>query len=242
MLSFFPLFHTSQLSSEIGVPTNWETCESLDITSCNGDDTFQQYLKCFVDLWHRCESQEECQNSGHCTDRPWTTTVRSDQHPIDVQFGSCFISGYHLAANLDPYCRSGSTNRPGIGCRDFTVLTEAECPPVGDETWQAWLTPAMSETECRNQNDGRYGCQKPEIITNLFWFNEENCDCAGGVNDYAWEWTGGVWNTGVSRTLHWREVHPVLKYQWTPAYLLSFCKHGWKKMRNRDFLLQSNLR
>ena len=215
----FILKSKTQLSSLISVPTNWGTCESVGVSSCNGEDPFQRYLKCFVDLWHRCESQEDCENSGHCADRFWTTIVRNAEHPIDVQFGACFTSGEFFTAYRDPYCLV-SEDRPGIGCRDRLVGTPEECLTALN-VWRTWLTPAMSETECRNKNVSRYGCQQPGIEKHLVWLGDEECDCRGGVSDYAWEWTQGVWrDSGVSRTLHWREVEPIQKYQWTPA--LSF--------------------
>ena len=208
-----------QLSSLISVPTNWETCESVEVSSCNGEETFQRYLKCFVDLWHRCESQGDCENSGHCADRFWTTIVQNAEHPIDVQFGVCFTSGQLISTYRDPYCLV-TQERPGIGCQDDVTETPEECL-TGGEVWRTWLTPAMSETECRSKTLGRYGCQQPGIEEHLIWLDDVECDCRGGVSDYAWEWTQGVWiNHGVSRTLHWKEVEPVQKYQWTP--MLSF--------------------
>ena len=207
----------------IGIPTNWETCESLETTSCNGGSASQRYLKCFVDLWHRCESQAECENSGHCVDQPWTTIIRSDEHPIDVQFGACFSSGQSLPASRDPYCRA-SEDRAGIGCRDSSVQTPEECLLLpADRVWRMWMAPAMSKAECRNKSSVlRYGCQLPGTEQHLIWLDDEDCDCRGGVNDYAWEWSQGVWSHGgVSRTLHWREIRSsVQKYQWAPA--LSF--------------------
>ena len=56
---------------------------------------YQRYLRCFIDEWKTCTSQEDCENSGDCTDRSWTTITRSDEdeYPIDVQIGACFNSG-----------------------------------------------------------------------------------------------------------------------------------------------------
>ena len=184
---------------------------------------FQRYLKCFVDLWHTCTSQEECENSGHCTDRSWTTIIRSDEYPIDVQFGACFSSGVYLLGNEEPFCFI-SMDRPGIGCRERVVLTPDDCPAFVfiDEWrwWKTWLTPAMSESECINKNDARFGCQQPSYEQQLSWLDEEECECRGGISEYAWEWLNGVWSNGISRRLQWREVEPVEKYQWTPS--LSF--------------------
>eukprot|EP00008_Paramoeba_atlantica_P010747 CAMPEP_0201480978 /NCGR_PEP_ID=MMETSP0151_2-20130828/5324_1 /ASSEMBLY_ACC=CAM_ASM_000257 /TAXON_ID=200890 /ORGANISM="Paramoeba atlantica, Strain 621/1 / CCAP 1560/9" /LENGTH=1727 /DNA_ID=CAMNT_0047862983 /DNA_START=164 /DNA_END=5347 /DNA_ORIENTATION=+ len=209
-----------ELSSTISIPATWETCESVETTSCDGSDVFQRYLKCFVDLWHTCTSQEECEGSGHCTDRPWTTLVRSSEHPIDVQFGSCFSAG-SLVDGL--FCFI-STDRPGIGCRERAVLSSDDCPAFDIEDgrwwWRTWLTPAMSETECVNQNDARFGCQPPGPEKNLLWLDDEDCDCYGGFTTNAWEWTDGIWSTGVPRTLEWKEVKPIEKYQWTSS--LSF--------------------
>ena len=210
-----------QLSLLIDASTNWETCESVETTSCNGKTTFQRYLKCFVDLWHQCESQEECENSGYCTDRPSTTIIRSDaDHQIDVQFGACFTSGIYTPTIRYAFCPD-ATDRLVSGCREAYVQSPESCisdPITG--TWRTWLTPAMSETECRNKNHGRYGCQLPLIQHQLLWLDDEDCDCRGGINEYPWEWFQGVWSHGVSRTLHWREIQPVVKYQWTPS--LSF--------------------
>ena len=187
---------------------------------------YQRYLKCFVDLWHTCSSQEECESSGHCTDRSWTTTVRSAEYPIDVQFGACFSSGIFF----DPLFFKGalfcfdSMDRPGIGCRERSVESPDGClnfEIVNDRWfWRTWLTPAMSEAECVNKNDARYGCQAPGDEKILIWLDDEDCACYGGFNKNAWEWTSGVWNKGVSRKLEWKEVEPVEKYQWTPS--LSF--------------------
>ena len=210
----------------ISEPTSWETCESLPTTSCDGSDAYQRYLKCFVDLWHPCTSQEECESSGHCTDRSWTTIVRSSEYPIDVQFGACFSSGYDAGEHLrDPFCYS-SMDLPGIGCRELEVLSSDDCIPFEvlfevEWWWRTWLTPAMSETECLNKNDARFGCQQPGPGEFLVWLNEEDCECRGGISEYAWEWRKGVWNNnGVSRSLQWREIEPIEKYQWAPS--LSF--------------------
>ena len=184
---------------------------------------YQRYLNCFVDLWHTCTSQEECESSGHCTDRPWTTIVRSTEHPIDVQFGACFSAGFFEGSH---FCYI-SADRPGIGCRERFVESSDGCHEfeiTNDGAlwwWRTWLNPAMSEAECVNQNDGRYGCQAPGYEKNLIWMDDEDCECYGGFNTYAWEWTGGIWNNGgVSRTLEWKEIEPVEKYQWTSS--LSF--------------------
>ena len=175
-------------------------------------------MKCFVDKWHPCENQEECENSGHCSDREWTTIVRSDEHPVDVQYGACFSSGFYITFR---HCWN-QYDRPGIGCRDPSILVEGDCFDQGGQfrDIRAWLTPATSETECRNKDLGRYGCQLPDPEDHLVWFDDEQCDCGGGVNDYAWDWSPGVWSNGVSRALHWQEIKPVEKYQWIPA--LSF--------------------
>ena len=189
---------------------------------------YQRYLRCFVDEWQTCATQGDCENSGHCTDRPWTMITRSDEdeYPIDVQIGACFSSGFDASANLrDPFCYL-SMDRPGIGCRERAVLSSEDCIPfevIGgvEWWWRTWLTPAMSETECVNKNDARFGCQQPGTERQLIWLDEENCDCRGGVSKSAWEWTNGIWiNNGVSRSLEWREVESVEKYQWTPS--LSF--------------------
>ena len=183
-------------------------------------------MGCFVDLWHTCTSEEECEASGHCSDRSWTTIVRSSEHPIDVQFGSCFSSGFESSAHRDPHCYR-EMDHPGIGCRENIVLSPDDCPEFevirGVEWWwRTWLTPAMSEIECVNKNDARFGCQLPGVAEHLVWLNEEDCKCHGGLSEYAWEWSNGVWhNGGVSRSLQWRrEIDPVEKYQWTPS--LSF--------------------
>ena len=78
----------------------------------------------------------------------------------------------------------------------------------------------MSEEECVNKDDSRYGCQLPGTEQTLVWLGDEDCSCGGGVNKYAWEWTPGVWKNGASQTLQWKEVQPVQKYKWAPA--LSF--------------------
>ena len=219
----------------IGVPTNWETCESLETTSCNGEDAFQRYLKCFVDIWRQCESQEDCENSGSCTDREWTTIVRSAEHPIDVQFGACFASGEKALADLrDPHCLI-SADRPGIGCRERLVESPEGCHAASAENWRTWLTPATSEAECRNKNDGRYGCQLPGPEKSLNWLDDEECSCDGGINDYAWSWSDGVWSNGVSRTLEWREVQPIQKYQWTPVLSFELLQTWLEKNEDQRF-------
>ena len=131
------------------------------------------------------------------------------------QFGACFNSESHCVISAD---------RPGIGCRERAVLSPEGCPEfniVNEEwIWRAWLTPAMSEEECVNKDDSRYGCQLPGIEQTLVWLGDEDCSCGGGVNKYAWEWTPGVWKNGASQTLQWKEVQPIQKYKWAPA--LSF--------------------
>ena len=107
-----------------------------------------------------------------------------------------------------------------------SIQSSDSCPvfEVNDDNnwyWRVWLTPAMSETECVNKNDARFGCRLPSFEQQLIWLDEEDCGCKGGVSEYAWKWTSGVWNNnGVSRSLEWREVESVEKYQWTPS--LSF--------------------
>ena len=225
--SYSPLFSwipkKTQVSSIISAPTTWETCESVSTESCNGDDAFQRYLNCFVDLWHICENQEECENSGHCSDRESTTIVRSAEHPIDVQFGACFSSGFNVPSLRDPECYT-SMDRPGTGCRETVVRDPEDCPAFGivnfEWWWRTWLLPATTEAECRNKENARYGCQQPGPQRNFVWLDDEECACRGGFSDYVWEWSPGVWNSGTSRNLQWREIEPVQKYQWTSA--LSF--------------------
>ena len=180
-------------------------------------------MKCFVDLWHPCTTQEDCEQSGHCSDREWATIIRSSDPPIEVQFGACFSSGFATSSTFlrDAFCFD-SMDRPGIGCREREVTSTGNCIPFeavsGIEWWwRTWLVPALSKAECLNQDDARYGCQQPGTIKNLGWLDDEACDCEGGYNEYAWTWTEGVWKTGVARTLEWRQVEPVPKYEWISA-------------------------
>ena len=167
-------------------------------------------MKCFVDLWHPCTTQEECENSGHCTDRSWTTIVRSEEHPVQVQFGSCF-QNKNCGADLPPAI-------PIVGCQLRDVEEPVGCANIDSSTLQEWLTPAMSEMECVNKNSARYGCQLPVTEEQLLWMSDEDCECRSGVSKYAWEWTDGVWTmTGVSQKLQWKEIQPVQKYEWTTA-------------------------
>jgi len=213
----------AELQATIGVSTNWETCESLSTNDCDGSDAYQRYLKCFVDLWRTCNSQEECEAAGHCSDREWTTIVRSEDQPIDVQYGACFSSGFSTASTFirDPFCYL-SMERPGIGCRDPSIISSDDCIPFEQVTtlewwWRAWLTPAMPKEECMNFDDGRRGCQQPGPVKNLIWLDEEGCTCRGGYTEYAWTWTEGIWKTGVARPLEWRLVQPIVKYEWSGA-------------------------
>ena len=173
-------------------------------------------------MWHPCPSQEDCEASGHCSDQSWTTIIRSEDPP-EVQYGACFTAGLYFDG---PFCFVG-TERPGIGCREADIVSPDDCPEfevVNDGIrwwWRTWLVPAMSEEECVNQRDGRYGCQLPGPEKTLMWLKGDDCECFGGYTAYAWEWTTGVWTpSGVSRTLEWKEIAPVEKYQWTPS--LSF--------------------
>ena len=217
----------------ISVPTTWETCESLPTTSCDGSDAYQRYLKCFVDIWHTCPSQEECERSGHCDDRPWTTMVQSAEHPIEVQFASCFIAGRNTDADLGGASCFISTDRPGIGCRDPSRGRRG-CRDTRNER-MVWLTPAMNEAECIAKSDARYGCQLPETERNLIWLFDEACECRGGISKYAWKWTDGVWRNGVSRTLKWREIQPVQKYEWAPSLSFELLQTWLEKNEEQRF-------
>ena len=192
-------------------------------------------MKCYVDLWHTCTSREECEGSGQCTDQSWTTIVRSAEHPIDVQFGACFISGFIVQAGLGGIFCFISTDRPGIGCRQHAVLAPDACS--GASFYQyAWLTPAMSEAECVNKNQGRYGCQMPETESSLVWYDDDECECQGGIPMYRWDWTDGVWSNGVSRTLQWREIiQPVQKYEWSPSLSFELLQTWLEKNEEQRF-------
>ena len=112
-----------------------------------------------------------------------------------------------------------SADRPGVGCREPSISNLEDC--FDSVETRAWLTPAMNEMECQSQVNGRYGCQLPETERNLLWFDDDGCQCRGGLSFYAWEWDDGVWSNGVSRNLRWMEsIQPVQKYEWAPS--LSF--------------------
>ena len=63
----------------------WATCQQNEVGECSGEPFPQRYLGCYVSRWHVCGTQEECEQSGSCSDRIWTTIVRSEEYPVDVQ-------------------------------------------------------------------------------------------------------------------------------------------------------------
>ena len=66
---------------------------------CDGASPAQVYLQCFVDLWRPCVSEEECAQSGTCSDREWTQVVTSE-NPFMVSAGLSNIPCDHF----DHFC------------------------------------------------------------------------------------------------------------------------------------------
>jgi len=65
--------------------SEWGTCQENELEECTGEPFVQRYLGCYISRWHTCSTQEECEESGYCSDREFTVFVRSDQYPVDVQ-------------------------------------------------------------------------------------------------------------------------------------------------------------
>ena len=70
--------------------SSWHTCAGIDVSNCGTADAIQLYMKCYVSQWRKCENENECKASGYCSDREWTTVVRSSTYPINVQVSAQF--------------------------------------------------------------------------------------------------------------------------------------------------------
>ena len=136
--------------------------------------------------------------------------------------GACFSSGVNSGGFTFVYCFP-NFDRPIIGCRDASVSSPSNCPDFsyvyGYWTWSTWLTPAMTESECRNSGFGRAGCVTPEQELHLVWVQEEYCDCVGGTWEHAWEWVNGTWIGGQVRNMSWIKAENVSGYEWTDGVM-----------------------
>jgi hypothetical protein len=45
-------------------------------------------------------------------------------------------------------------------------------------------------------------------------YNETDCECLGGIPEYVYTWTPGVWQTGTPRPLTWMTPSEVSTYKW----------------------------
>ena len=85
-------FTHSPLSLSTQYPSSeWGTCQENELEECTGEPFVQRYLGCYISRWHTCSTQEECEESGYCSDREFTVFVRSDQYPVDVQVSYLFL-------------------------------------------------------------------------------------------------------------------------------------------------------
>lgn len=180
-------------------------------------------MNCFVNRWGPCPTRSACENSGYCSDRDWLVTVASDQYPVEVMYGGCFNSGFNDGSLSEPFCYS-EMDRPGIGCRDYEFTSEEACQSkytsAGEYFLRTWLEPARSEDECLAATQARQGCLLPGNEQHLYWYIGDDCECAGGQIQNAWEWEDGVWVGGQTRHLAWLERKQQNQYEWSTS--LSF--------------------
>mmetsp|Transcript_40661 Transcript_40661/g.56506 ORF Transcript_40661/g.56506 Transcript_40661/m.56506 type:complete len:1260 (+) Transcript_40661:1007-4786(+) len=192
----------------------WSTCPSFGLDICGSvGSIIQRYMSCYESIWRPCETEEECLASGFCSDRDFTFQVRSYDYPIEIQTGTCLSSGEYFG-DLITHCNRVDTYIK-VGCWNPQPTEEIECLPFyGTFIYQNWVTPATNEAECRNIDQGRYGCLVPGPLEALLWIMDpEECACWGGTSEFAWDWTPGHWRGGVPRTLEWKQATSEPLYQ-----------------------------
>ena len=204
----------------MSVSTIWSTCGVYDATPnwCVADNFTpqQRYLQCYLDEYRDCRSQEECEATGSCSDFEWATIpiFTNNSQGIVIQYGACILSGYyHLAiANNLPFCSNNLDIAP-VGCRDRAVTSREDCPPFaydpnGEWMWRAWLEPATTKAECMKKELPRYGCLPPGPELHMYFHNASECECKGWQPQHAYQWTDGVWQSGVVRKAMWTQKRP----------------------------------
>ena len=135
-----------------GTPT-WYTCSDMDVTTCSNHTAFDfQYLflKCYVDEFRVCETREECEASGECSDKsPSRQIVPTDDY-FSVSYGLCLTSGI-AGGTLDPepLCFGGFGEFAfPYGCVSRIMPDADSCAWWGSPFsplaphWTFWLTPA----------------------------------------------------------------------------------------------------
>jgi hypothetical protein len=145
------------------------------------------------------------------------------------------ILGYDLGTTM-PYCASSQSQLlyDAAGC----LWGYYSCPPPVYTNpnpplyywtnpfpqWLNWQSRAATKDECLNTTYGRFGCRLPGanqilgIDFNVKWmYNEADCDCLGGIPEYVYTWTPGVWQTGTPRPLTWMTPSEVTTYEWQNA-------------------------
>ena len=223
-----------QLEGDFGKQTEWLTCDAYTPDTCLLDTFDKRYLSCYVSMWSNCESREECESSGSCSDREWTVVVRREEGRIEEQRGACFNSGYGLffLPEQIPWCLYEDEYIP-IGCRNVELFhTAEEClvhRVAGERrVWQKWVTPAVSEEECEGQVAGRRGCDMIDIRDSLWWMDDEVCRCRDGQPRDAFEWTRGVWRGGQPRAPNWqRRNGGGSRYVWQDGVLSFLAIEEW---------------
>jgi hypothetical protein len=229
------------------------TCESLPVSMCNTRDmSYIQwyYLQCGVSDIGPCQTKESCEGvGGTCSDAMWMRTTKyetSDGNTYQNNFynGICTVSGT-IVKSIAPFCQSDRYQLlyDASGC----LWDYYSCPaPVYTNTtpqlnywsipytqYMNWQFHAATKEECLNDDYGRFGCRVPgsnqilKIDFNIKWmYNETDCDCLGGIPEYVYTWTPGVWQTGTPRPLTWMTPSEVTTYEWKNATSL-FLLESW---------------
>ncbi|KAN0022166.1 hypothetical protein ACTFIU_004335 [Dictyostelium citrinum] len=201
---------------------HWLNCTEKPIDECVGPfGTLFNY--CTLQPI-ACNSKEECENAGVCSDSYFFSPANTQAYPFNL--GKC-VHGHQFYReypsceyNINGYIENDSP----MGCFSYTpqVLTKKDCEALGSN--YTWWSAATNKQDCLKS----MGCKvyatttKTDMLPYNIIFNQMNQDeclgCYGSQNEYTnkFQWTPATWITGTLVKGKWYTPDPVTNQFWTP--------------------------
>ena len=177
-------------------------------------------LLCYLNRWQTCNTQQECEASGDCSD--WELQNWYDrQYCWNADTATAKVSSDCTGVCVFPYAGVARCQFPRVytkmGCVDYALTQRAVCSSSGG-TWQ---TRAFTSLQCMAHGQN---CEELSFIQPTAKSDSQCSACAQSTSRNRYEWSAGEWRTGhVDDDVRWvlREFTSINR--WQPTI-------DWKKL------------